>query len=131
RIVESFAPMPDMDFTPSARAELQNDATPQTVDYPLGAARAQIHENYIVEQSTDGLVLIDQHAAHERLVYEKFKGQMAEGGVESQGLLVPDIIDMNDVRVHALMEKADMFKRLGLEIEPFGSGSIAVRSVPL
>lgn len=130
RVAEAYTPMPAMDFTPSARAELQQEAAPQAVDYPLGAARAQIHENYIVAQSTDGLVLIDQHAAHERLVYERFKSQVAQGGVESQGLLVPDIIDMSDVRVHALMEKADTFKRLGLEIEAFGSGSIAVRSVP-
>lgn len=132
RVVDAYRPIPStMDFAPSARAELQDEPTPQTIDYPLGAARAQIHENYIIAQSTEGLVLIDQHAAHERLVYEKFKAQMAEGGLESQGLLVPDIIDMDDVRINALMEKSDTFKKLGLEIEQFGNGSIAVRSVPL
>lgn len=134
RTVQAYAPMPQgmMDMMPSARAEMiapeQDIAAP--LQYPLGAARAQIHENYIIAQSEDGLVIIDQHAAHERLVYERFKGQMAAGGVESQGLLVPEIIDMSDVRAQGLIDKAGSFQKLGLEIEAFGSGSIAVRSVP-
>lgn len=125
--VEQFY-QPLMDHVPSALAEAE--AVMETTAYPLGAPRAQIHENYIVAQTDDGIVLVDQHAAHERLVYERFKAQMKEGGVAAQGLLVPEIIDLSDVRAQALLERADLFKQLGLEIEPFGAGSIAVRSTP-
>ena len=76
------------------------------------------------------MVIVDQHAAHERLTYERFKAQMAQGGVTRQGLLVPEIIDMDDTRIAALIEKSDLLKRLGLEIEAFGAGSLAVRAVP-
>lgn len=113
---------------PMGRVEVTHEA--ETQSYPLGAARAQIHENYIVAQTQNGLVIVDQHAAHERMVYERFKAQMAEGGVASQGLLTPEIIDMEDTAVQALLEHAGFFKSLGLEIEAFGAGSIAVRSVP-
>lgn len=128
KINESYAPM--MGILPSARAEIMPEENPQAISYPLGAARAQIHENYIIAQSEEGLVIVDQHAAHERLVYERFKGQMSQGRLESQGLLVPEIIDMSDVRSAALLEKGELFTKLGLEIEAFGNGSIAVRSVP-
>lgn len=127
--VEQFY-QPLMDHVPSARAELQQETAPETASYPLGAPRAQLHENYIIAQTTEGIVIVDQHAAHERLVYERFKAQMKDGGVASQGLLVPEIIDLSDVRAQGLLEKSDLFKRLGLEIEPFGAGSIAVRSTP-
>ncbi len=126
RIVPSYAPM--METIPSARAELQT--VPETESYPLGAPRAQLHENYIVAQTENGIVLVDQHAAHERLVYERFKAQMKDGGVACQGLLIPEIIDLSDTRAAAILEKAEIFRQLGLEIEPFGPGSIAVRSVP-
>lgn len=119
---------PLMDHVPSARAEIET--APETTSYPLGAPRAQLHENYIVAQTNEGIVIVDQHAAHERLVYERFKAQVKEGGVASQGLLVPEIIDLSDVRAQAILEKSALFKRLGLEIEPFGAGSIAVRSTP-
>lgn len=128
KIEQSYAPL--MEAIPSARAETA-PALPETTSYPLGAPRAQLHENYIIAQTQDGIVLIDQHAAHERLVYELFKAQMKDGGVATQGLLVPEIIDMSDVRAAALLEKADFFRSLGLEIEAFGAGSIAVRSVPV
>ena len=124
---------PIMDVVPSARAQVQHYEHEQDnidLSYPLGAPRAQIHENYIIAQTQDGMVLIDQHAAHERLVYEKFKTQMNEGQILSQGLLIPEIIDMDDVRVQNLCDKSNIFKQLGMEIEPFGNGSIAVRSVP-
>lgn len=117
-----------MDAIPSARAELQS--VPETTNYPLGAPRAQLHENYIVAQTENGIVLIDQHAAHERLVYERFKAQMKDGGIATQGLLIPEIIDLSDIRAAAILDKADVFRKLGLEIEPFGPGSIAVRSTP-
>ena len=121
-----YAPL--MQAIPSARAELQS--VPETTSYPLGAPRAQLHENYIVAQTEDGIVLIDQHAAHERLVYERFKAQMKDGGIATQGLLIPEIIDLSDTRAAAILEKADLFRKLGLEIEAFGQGSIAVRSTP-
>ncbi|PZQ45381.1 MAG: DNA mismatch repair endonuclease MutL [Micavibrio aeruginosavorus] len=128
RMDQAYAPMM-MEPVPSARAELPAAALEET-SYPLGAPRAQLHENYIVAQTQDGIVLVDQHAAHERLVYERFKAQMKDGGIASQGLLVPEIIDMSDVRIHALLEKADLLRSLGLDIEAFGQGSIAVRSAP-
>jgi len=117
-----------METIPSARAELQE--VPATENYPLGAPRAQVHENYIIAQTQDGMVIVDQHAAHERLTYERFKAQMADGGVARQGLLVPEIIDMDDTRIAALIEKSELLERLGLEIEAFGAGSLAVRAVP-
>jgi DNA mismatch repair protein MutL len=114
-------------YQPQARSE---EPPPQAVSYRLGAARAQVHENYIVAQTADGLVIVDQHAAHERLVYEKFKKQLAENGVERQGLLTPEIVDMEESAAAGLLEHADALARLGLEIEPFGAGCIAVRAVP-
>lgn len=113
--------------TPSARTEF---APEHISDHPLGAARAQIHENYIIAQTEHGLVIVDQHAAHERLVYERFKAQIAEQGVEKQGLLTPEIIDLDDHTAAHLLEHASDLSRLGLDIEPFGAGSIAVRNIP-
>ncbi len=116
-------------YYPQARSEPAPIQQPATGSWPLGAARAQIHENYIVAQTEDGLVIVDQHAAHERLVYEKFKQQLAENGIERQGLLSPLIADLGD-DAGILLEKADELSRLGLEIEPFGPGCVAVRAVP-
>lgn len=127
KIQTHYAPL--MDMAPAARSEappVQNEE----VSYPLGAARAQIHETYIVAQSEDGLVIVDQHAAHERLTYERFKTQLRDGKIESQGLLTPEIIDMEETQASALLEKAPALKRLGLEIDSFGAGAIAVRAVP-
>lgn len=118
------------DMAPSARAEMHEDLTPVQAAHPLGAARAQLHENYIVSQTENGLVIVDQHAAHERLVYERFKAQMAESGIEKQGLLTPDIIELEETQIQKIMEHAQTLKKLGLEIEPFGSGAVAVHSVP-
>ncbi len=113
---------------PSARAETAPQDVP--LAHPLGAARAQIHENYIVAQTEDGLVIVDQHAAHERLVYERFKAQMAERGIEKQGLLAPEIVDLEEAELHRLLVYAPQLARLGLEIEPFGPGAVAVRGIP-
>lgn len=122
---------PVMDFAPSARVVAAQDISPrEDTAYPLGAARAQIHENYILAQTKDGIVLVDQHAAHERLVFEKLKALSAAGVIPAQGLLVPEIVDMDDVKIDALCARASFFENLGLEIEPFGQGSIAVRTVP-
>jgi DNA mismatch repair protein MutL len=99
-------------------------------DYPLGAARAQIHENYIIAQTNDGLVMIDQHAAHERLVYEKFKEQYHNGTIEKQGLLTPEIIELTDTQIDGLLLQKDPLSKMGLEIEAFGPNAIAVQATP-
>jgi len=119
---------PQMDIMPSARAE--EIPQQQSENYPLGSARAQIHENYIIAQTETGLVIVDQHAAHERLVYERFKAQMAENGIEKQGLLTPEIIEMDEGQAASLLEYKDQLSGFGLDIEPFGAGAIAVQAVP-
>ena len=98
--------------------------------HPLGAARGQVHENYIIAQTETGMVIVDQHAAHERLVYEKLKRQMAENGVKAQALLIPEIVDLSESDCARLMEVANDLSRLGLSIEPFGGGAVAVRETP-
>ena len=121
---------PAMEFQPSARFEAPAPQAEQDIQYPLGSARAQIHENYILAQTTQRLVIVDQHAAHERLVYERFKAQVAAGGIEKQGLLTPEIIALEDVDCARLLEQSETLASLGLEIEAFGIGAIAVRSIP-
>lgn len=125
-IQPSYAALSEM--APQAKT----DEMPQTqnISFPLGAARAQIHENYIVAQTENGLVIVDQHAAHERLVYERFKAQIAERGIEKQGLLTPEIIELGDTQAELLLKHADQLAKLGLEIEAFGAGAVAVQSVP-
>ena len=97
---------------------------------PLGAARAQLHENYILSQTAEGLVIVDAHAAHERLVYENLKVQMSESGVRAQALLIPEVISLSDGDMALLMEQSETLTQLGLSIEPFGQGAVAVQSVP-
>lgn len=99
-------------------------------DYPLGTARGQVHENYIIAQTKTGMVIVDQHAAHERLVYEKLKHQMAEKGVASQALLIPEVVELSAGDCSRLMEVAADLARFGLVLEPFGGGAIAVRETP-
>ena len=127
----------------SARAELAYDAYEpgvsepaatgpvfDPVDYPLGAARAQVHETYIVAQTRDGVVIVDQHAAHERLVYERMKGELSEGGVTRQALLLPEVVELDPAEAERVAARADELAALGLVIEPFGPGAILVREVP-
>lgn len=130
RVTNAF--QPQMDFMPSARFEAPMPVIEDVADenYPLGSARAQIHENYIITQTANGIVIVDQHAAHERLTYERFKAQMAETGIPVQGLLTPEIIAMDDVDCARLLESRDLFAKSGLEIEAFGAGAIAVRTIP-
>ncbi|WP_208351927.1 DNA mismatch repair endonuclease MutL [Pseudaestuariivita rosea] len=99
-------------------------------NHPLGAARAHVHENYIISQTADGVVIVDAHAAHERLVYEKLKRQMAETGVAAQALLIPEIVELSDSDCAALLARADDLQRFGLGIEAFGGGAVAVRETP-
>ncbi|PZP56981.1 MAG: DNA mismatch repair endonuclease MutL [Micavibrio aeruginosavorus] len=120
---------PSIDIQPSTRMEAVTEEMPET-NYPLGSARAQIHENYILAQSNDGLILVDQHAAHERLVYEKFKSQMEARGIEKQGLLTPEILSFSDSDIGFLLAEENSLSKLGVDIEAFGSGAIAVRSIP-
>ena len=114
-------------------ARLESAAADEPVslqNLPLGAARAQLHENYIIAQTEDGMVIVDAHAAHERLVYERLKRQMAESGVAAQALLIPEIVEMSLGDAERLLEEAGTLARFGLAIEPFGPGAIAVRETP-
>ncbi|WP_171234823.1 DNA mismatch repair endonuclease MutL [Ruegeria sp. HKCCA6837] len=114
--------------TPVAPIAEAEESQPQ--DLPLGAARGQVHENYIITQTADGMVIVDQHAAHERLVYEKLKTQMAENGVAAQALLIPEIVELSEGDCARLMAVAENLTRFGLTIEPFGGGAVAVRETP-
>ena len=114
---------------PSARVE-PAPQEPALEARPLGAARAQVHENYIIAQTATGVVIVDQHAAHERLVYERLKRQMAETGIASQALLIPEIVDLSANDAARLLELAPELERLGLVIEPFGGTAVAVRETP-
>lgn len=134
-----YAPQTSLahDMPPAAKFEQEHTPTAASYEeqsdlahYPLGAARAQIHENYIVAQSENGLIIVDQHAAHERLVYERFKAQMAETGITKQGLLTPEIIELEETQAQRLLEHAESLGKLGLEIEAFGNGAVAVQSLP-
>jgi len=130
---QAQAPEPVMGFAEMApdMSGRVDDAPQQGFeDLPLGAARAQVHENYIIAQTETGIVIVDGHAAHERLVYEKLKTQMAENGVAAQALLIPEIIEMSDGDAAQLLSFADDLSRFGLTIEPFGGGAIAVRETP-
>lgn len=113
---------------PSGRVE--PELTPEAEHLPLGAARAQVHENYIIAQTETGMVIVDQHAAHERLVYERLKRQMADNGVKAQALLIPEVVEMSDGDAARLLSFAGDLAGLGLELEPFGPGAIAVRATP-
>jgi DNA mismatch repair protein MutL len=99
-------------------------------DFPLGVARAQLHETYIVAQTRDGVVIVDQHAAHERIVYERIKAMLANGGVARQGLLLPEVIELDANAVERLAARADELAELGLQLERFGPGAVVVRAVP-
>jgi DNA mismatch repair protein MutL len=119
-----------MPYTPSARVEAADPEAPAPETAPLGAARAQVHENYIIAQTADGVVIVDQHAAHERLVYERLKRQMAERGVAAQALLIPEIVEFSPAECATLLDEAPALAKLGLTLEPFGPGAIAVRETP-
>ena len=108
----------------------QNRREPEANSHPLGAARAQVHETYIVAQTDTGIVIVDQHAAHERLVYERMKTALADGGVERQGLLIPEVVEMDETAVERLCGKSEEFGELGLIIERFGPGAVVVREAP-
>ena len=99
-------------------------------EHPLGAARAQLHENWIVAQTATGIVIVDQHAAHERLVYERLKRQHAETGIRAQALLIPEIVDLSPTDAARLSDAAPALAEVGLTLEPFGGSAIAIRETP-
>ncbi len=115
-----------------SRVDVVEPAAPEVPaeQFPLGAARGQVHENYIIAQTETGMVIVDQHAAHERLVYEKLKNQMAENGVAAQALLIPEIVELSAGDCARLLELADELQKFGLGIEAFGGSAIAVRETP-
>ena len=113
-----------------ARASDHAEADDRHRALPLGAARAQIHETYIVAQTEESVVIVDQHAAHERLVYERMKGMLAQGSVAAQGLLIPEIVALDPDDADLVIEVAGDLAKLGLVLERFGTDAVVVREVP-
>ncbi len=116
------------EHAPSVR--LEAPAETAAPDYQLGVARAQLHETYIVAQTENGIVIVDQHAAHERLVYERMKKALGNGGVKRQPLLIPEVVDLDPAEVTRVMGRTDELADLGLVIEEFGPDAVVVREVP-
>lgn len=121
---------PLVDTAPSARADAPPVEPSSAPSFPLGAARAQLHETYIVAQTADGLVIVDQHAAHERLVYESMKRALDAGGVARQGLLIPEIVELEPEEADRIDARKEEFSELGLVLEKFGADAVIVREVP-
>ncbi len=128
RAGQFHAPLPGLDHSPTAAviALAEDEAT----EHPLGAARGQLHETYIISQTADGIVIVDQHAAHERLVEERIKSALAAEGVARQGLLIPEVVELEDAAVNRLVERSDELAALGLCLEAFGPGAVVVRETP-
>lgn len=121
---EFMAPLAE----PSARRETPVNG--EAMHYPLGVARAQLHETYIVAQTDGGVVIVDQHAAHERLLHERLKHQLEADGVKRQALLLPEVVDVGEDGARRLTQRAAELADMGLVLEPFGHGAIVVREVP-
>jgi DNA mismatch repair protein MutL len=114
---------------PSARVEAES-ANGNGAHYPLGVARAQLHETYIVAQTDEGVVIVDQHAAHERLLHERLKNQLEADGVKRQALLLPEVVDVGEDGARRLAGRAAELAEMGLVLEPFGLGAVVVRETP-
>jgi DNA mismatch repair protein MutL len=117
-------------LAPGARNEDAGNAAIPLQSYPLGAARGQLHETYIVAQTADGIVIVDQHAAHERLVYERMKVNLESGKVPRQALLLPEVVELTEAEASRLAARAPELAELGLVLEAFGAGAVVVREVP-
>ena len=131
QVVRKFEPLETgnmFDVEPSARTEVVYQAESESL--PLGAARAQLHENYILSQTESGLVIVDAHAAHERLLYEKMKAQLESSGIRSQALLIPEVITLSDSETALILEQSEFLIELGLTVEPFGQGAVSIQTVP-
>ena len=122
--VDAPEPEPDADGAGDAAGTSAHAA------YPLGVARGQVHGTYVVAQTEDGIVIVDQHAAHERIVYERMKAALAEAGIQRQMLLIPEVIELDDAAVGRLEARAHELADLGLVLERFGPGAVVVREVP-
>lgn len=139
-LADTAAPvLPDLEMAPGGGAMPRpGDGTPsddaaaeaQPEDYPLGVARAQLHETYVVAQTADGIVIVDQHAAHERLTQERIKEALENGGVNRQMLLLPEVVELEEPAVDRLTQRAEELAELGLVIEAFGPGAVVVRETP-
>jgi DNA mismatch repair protein MutL len=114
----------------AARVEVAEPAA-DLLDKPLGAARAQVHDTYIVAQTRDGIVIVDQHAAHERLIYERMKAALETTGVARQILLIPEVVELDAADADRLLSRSEELARFGLVLEPFGPGAVAVRETPV
>jgi DNA mismatch repair protein MutL len=121
---------PSADLRAEAVAAAFAEPEAEAVDHPLGAARAQVHETFIVAQTRDGLVIVDQHAAHERIVYEKLKAAIDKTGIARQILLIPEIVELDEADVERLAARAEELARFGLVLEAFGPGAVALRETP-
>jgi DNA mismatch repair protein MutL len=119
-----------LDYSPQARAEPASEAPPESARHPLGVARGQVAATYIVAEAEDGLVLVDQHAAHERLVLERMRRAMAADGVAAQALLLPEVVELDEPACDRLEARIAELAGLGLEIERFGPRAMLVRAMP-
>jgi DNA mismatch repair protein MutL len=117
-------------YTPQARAEAAVEAVPRAQSHPLGVARGQVAATYIVAEAEDGLVLVDQHAAHERLVLERMRRAMANGGVARQALLLPEVVELDEPACDRIEARMPELQEMGLEVERFGPRAILVRATP-
>ncbi len=115
---------------PMARAEMAAEAPPEGSGFPLGVARGQVAATYIVAEAEDGLILVDQHAAHERLVLERMRRAMANGGVHRQALLLPEVVELDEPACDQLEARAAELSEMGLELERFGARAMLVRATP-
>jgi DNA mismatch repair protein MutL len=117
-------------YSPSARAEPALEAPPDSRAFPLGVARGQVAATYIVAEAEDGLVLVDQHAAHERLVLERMRRAMANGGVARQALLLPEVVELDEPACDRIEARIAELAGMGLEVERFGPRAVLVRATP-
>ena len=117
-------------FAPAARAETATEAPPEARAFPLGVARGQVAATYIVAEAEDGLVLVDQHAAHERLVLERMRRAMANGGVARQALLLPEVVELDESACDRIESRSAELAEMGLEVERFGPRAVLVRATP-
>ena len=122
---------PAEDFAPAAAAAGEaGPARAEAVTFPLGAARAQLHTTYVVAETEDGIVIVDQHAAHERIVYERIKAELAAGGAARQELLIPEVVELDEGAADRVAARAGELAELGLALERFGPEAVIVRAVP-
>jgi len=135
KVADYFAPLPHLQQPLQAPPSdnLSGDemaSRHQPDDYPLGVARAQLHTTYVIAQTTDGIVIVDQHAAHERLVHERIKSDLQANTTKRQGLLIPEVVELDDVLVSVLTARTEELEQLGLVVEAFGQGAVVVRETP-